>query len=46
MECQNFSTLRALEVILEMTCIGSLFDASYAFFSILISAVITPQMDG
>ena len=46
MDCQDEATSRALEVTYETSSVGSLSNASDAFSSVLISAVITLLMNG
>ena len=45
MDYQDFATSCALEVTLETSAVGSRYDASDAFTSVLILAVITPHID-
>ena len=46
MDHRDFVIPRALEVTPEMTFVGSLSDALDEFSLVLISTVITPQIDG
>ena len=46
MDRRDFVMSRTLEVMLETSSVGSSSDASDAFFSVLISVVITPQING
>ena len=46
MDRRDLSTSCALKVIREMPSVGSLSNASDAFSSVLISAVISSQIDG